>query len=710
MRRERERTLPPMVGLDTWEKICRPYPIRVWPRRLESIESFSDRLLSANAEGTQQRNHLVQAALRLQPSALGEDLWVEILAAKAHVPIELLGTPEAPELRHHDGTTCVSCKVGTGDQWMCRMCAGSRPVRLRSHLESIVCVRHHIWLGSGAAPEAQLEVGDDYLEAERAFQALRARGVVDANTLWELLHVVDPTLADEAEHHILPVTPFPTAVRLWTLLTDEKFTRRFFDPNYAYASTFEFLRTALHAAGLNHEGLDTRTWHYLRPTVLTIREWVDGRAVDEGTAYQAFRDHDFWVDPAIIESFAAPIRPLERFSRYLAASGTDIITADNWREILTHRSAGHGPQHYKAPSDGKTPGICVAGHRVVVPPVRQFADRTSYSCSYCTGRAMLPGESDITATHPGRAQYFDYKANAPLLPNQLHAKNSWNKVNWICAKGHPYVRAASSQCLLKEPCFTCDDLEPLEGFNTIADKQPEIAREWHPTLNAQSAKEVTLRTAERAWLICPYCGKPFDTDVKYRYKNGPGCKPCNLTRAFRHTIADRFPELESQWDATLNGGLSFAEAEGLHIEFTWVCIAGHAYPREAAWRSRHGCPLCTGHVKSDTISALVERYPLITSEFHPTKNRVTKYQMNARFTYVWLCKYGHTRETTLHNRRQSGGCGSCPLERRVAYDTPEQTPSQIKRLQKMSFANLDVATGKTIPTRLRDRVKGSTGD
>lgn len=670
----------PLRGLETWDKICRPYAIRVYLRPLESVESFSERLLASNREGATHRRLLWEAARRIRPADNMHDVWADVLAAKGRAPLDELMSDDGPEIRHADGSTCAACSVGTGAQWMCRECAGPMPVGQRPHLEYVVCVEHRMWVGSGTSPEDQYEVSDEYIEAELAFQKLREQGAADANTLWELLHIVDPALADEAEHHILPAPPFPAAIRMWTLLASNDFMTRFFNPQATYAEAFLYLRQELEAIGFNDDGLAVRVWHYLRFTALNVREWLVERAANEDAQYKPHWDHDFHLPQAVVHRFKQPIGPLEPFRRYLEASGTSDITAENWRSIMTHRSAGHTVGFVKARKASRRPGICAAGHRTDITTVLQIGNRKSSICPFCTGHWAYPGETDITMTHPARALMFDFEKNAPRVPTKYHARfrgSLW----WICPTGHSYKNQVKGQCEREAPCPYCDHRELLVGFNSIADIHPDLAAEWHPTLNTKTPFDLTPRTNERIWFQCANGHPPVQTPFSVR-RRGSRCKGCAMTGIKAFSIAEKYPELRPQWDPKLNGGVRFDDALGIDTDYQWRCERGHVTTRDAWNRSQQKCGMCRGVVKTDTVNGLLEKYPLITSEFDEDRNTIPRIRMNAKDRYWYKCaRAGHVRQADLHQRRHDNGCVDCPPTERIAYGSDEEyvrTPKVVR--------------------------------
>jgi hypothetical protein len=148
-------------------------------------------------------------------------------------------------------------------------------------------------------------------------------------------------------------------------------------------------------------------------------------------------------------------------------------------------------------------------------------------------------------------------------------------------------------------------------------------------------------------------------------------------------IAERYPELRSQWDPELNGGVTFDDALGVDADYKWKCERGHITTRDAWNRSQQKCGMCRGVVKTDSVNGLLEKYPLITSEFCEDRNTVPRIRMNAKDRYWYKCaQAGHIRQTELHDRRQNNGCVDCPPTERIAYGTNEEyvrTPKKVMR-------------------------------
>ena len=70
--------------------------------------------------------------------------------------------------------------------------------------------------------------------------------------------------------------------------------------------------------------------------------------------------------------------------------------------------------------------------------------------------------------------------------------------------GHSYSAVISSRALRGSDCPYCAGSKALAGFNDLAAKAPDVAAQWHPTLNGNLTPEmVTPGSHRRVWWQCP---------------------------------------------------------------------------------------------------------------------------------------------------------------------------------------------------------------
>lgn len=143
--------------------------------------------------------------------------------------------------------------------------------------------------------------------------------------------------------------------------------------------------------------------------------------------------------------------------------------------------------------------ICKKGHKWQAT----VASRTSgYGCPVCTGRQVLAGENDLASQLPAIAAQWHPTKNGALTPQQVTPASN-RKVWWRCEKGHDYEATVAARTLRGSGCPYCSGKKVLAGFNDLATLEPEVAKQWHPTLNGALTPEmVTAGTHRKVWWEC----------------------------------------------------------------------------------------------------------------------------------------------------------------------------------------------------------------
>ena len=144
--------------------------------------------------------------------------------------------------------------------------------------------------------------------------------------------------------------------------------------------------------------------------------------------------------------------------------------------------------------------ICEKGHVWQAA----IASRTSGGCGcpFCNGKRVIPGENDLASRFPNIAAQWHPTRNGKLTPQELTA-GALRKVWWQCSLGHAYAASVSSRTMRSSGCPYCAGKKVLPGFNDLASVEPEIARQWHPTLNGTLTPEmVTAGSHRKVWWVC----------------------------------------------------------------------------------------------------------------------------------------------------------------------------------------------------------------
>lgn len=115
---------------------------------------------------------------------------------------------------------------------------------------------------------------------------------------------------------------------------------------------------------------------------------------------------------------------------------------------------------------------------------------------------------------------WDTQRNFPLAPDQI-SYGSKRKVWWQCEKGHNWQAAVNARtgcgtgcpvCAGRQVaartmngsgCPYCTGRKALPRFNDLATMAPDVAQQWHPTLNGTLTPQmVTVGSHRKVWWVC----------------------------------------------------------------------------------------------------------------------------------------------------------------------------------------------------------------
>lgn len=173
--------------------------------------------------------------------------------------------------------------------------------------------------------------------------------------------------------------------------------------------------------------------------------------------------------------------------------------------------------------------------------------------------------------------------------------NEWDAIIQSRTRGN----AGCPECARKRASSKLSTPNPGES---LAELDPELAAQWHPTKNGPTTPEtVTANSRKRIWWVCATCGNEWEASV-YTRSTGYGCKACATSRsaviyskpAPGQSLAEQDPELASQWHPALNDGLTpgdVTRSSGKKV--WWRCEKGHSWQAFINNRIKaRGCPKC----------------------------------------------------------------------------------------------------------------------
>lgn len=186
----------------------------------------------------------------------------------------------------------------------------------------------------------------------------------------------------------------------------------------------------------------------------------------------------------------------------------------------------HGPEYY---TNGSGEAVHWKCHKCGYKWMTPICDRTrdyKNGCPSCSGKVIIKGVNDLQTMRPELMQDWSDKCNVD--PTTVGC-GSHLSVPWKCHKcgyewdAQIYNRANGKGC----PC--CANRVVVQGINDLATTDPELAEEWHPTLNTLKPTEVTRGQSKQIFWICSKCGNVWKDTLNHR-SGGRGCSQCRKNR------------------------------------------------------------------------------------------------------------------------------------------------------------------------------------
>lgn len=175
------------------------------------------------------------------------------------------------------------------------------------------------------------------------------------------------------------------------------------------------------------------------------------------------------------------------------------------QELLQQWDAGQNgaltPRDVAAATHRKVWWRCEKGH--VWHAVVESRTVGGAGCPYCTGKRPIPGETDLASRFPDLASQWNPEKNGGLTPSAVTVYSN-RSVWWQCERGHAFQMPVFGRTVRGRGCPYCTGRKVLAGFNDLETKEPQVAAQWHPTLNgALTAQMVTVGSHAKVWWQCP---------------------------------------------------------------------------------------------------------------------------------------------------------------------------------------------------------------
>ena len=183
-----------------------------------------------------------------------------------------------------------------------------------------------------------------------------------------------------------------------------------------------------------------------------------------------------------------------------SAGDNDLATthphlARQWHAI---KNAPLTPWAVTAGAHRKVWWRCDRGHEWQAAIFSRTVNTTG--CPVCAGRAVQSGENDLQTLFPGIAAQWHPDRNGTRTPDTISPCSN-RKVWWVCEQGHPYPAVVAARTMHGSGCPYCAGRRALPGFNDLTSAAPNVAAQWHPTLNGSLTPEMITAAAARRGVV-----------------------------------------------------------------------------------------------------------------------------------------------------------------------------------------------------------------
>ncbi len=208
-------------------------------------------------------------------------------------------------------------------------------------------------------------------------------------------------------------------------------------------------------------------------------------------------------------------------------SQTNSLAALASKELLSEwdqQKNKISPDQITAGSNKKVWWRCKKGHSWRQPPYDRASKGTG--CPFCSGKRVAV-ENSLAVLFPRVATEWHPTKNGNLKPKHFTGQSS-KDVWWQCDKKHEWQQKISLRTVRRQNCPYCAN-KRVCADNSLAAVCPELAKQWHPTLNGTlSPSQIISGFDKKVWWLCEkvpnheWQRSPYD-----RQRRSPLCPFCS---------------------------------------------------------------------------------------------------------------------------------------------------------------------------------------
>lgn len=312
--------------------------------------------------------------------------------------------------------------------------------------------------------------------------------------------------------------------------------------------------------------------------------------------------------------------------------------------------------------------LCPKGHTYDMM-INSRTGTNASNCPICSGKRIVEGINDLSATNPEIIQFWDYEKNNKKPTEYGSGSNQY--AFWKCEKGH-FFRSRiynMTHSVKGMNCPVCHNYIIVEGTNDLATTHPELINEWDYSKNILKPTEVHANTNKKVWWKCKKHGHTWDANIYSRAVMGLGCPICSNQRLLKgfNDLETLYPSITKHWNSDKNDNKPSDYIGTKSNKIVWFkCEHGHEWKSSICdFTSGKGCPVCANKRIEIGFNDLATTNPDLVKEWNYNKNNGLKPEMYTYGSDVkvwWVCKNGHEWPAAISSRVHGNGCPKCAKE------------------------------------------------
>ncbi len=215
-------------------------------------------------------------------------------------------------------------------------------------------------------------------------------------------------------------------------------------------------------------------------------------------------------------------------------------------------------------------------------------------------------DNSLADIRPDIVAKWNYKKNGNLTPN-MFSVGSKEVLWWKCPDCGKEWKSSIGD-MTREGVYGCPECSKFQQGKayvklcvnkrgSLAEKVPELAKEWHPTKNGNlTPHDITVGCNKSVWWKCSKCGYEWKAIVESRGLGHRGCPKCagKISSKGVNDLKTKYPDIAKEWD--YEGNYPVKPEDVLpksNIKRWWKCSkCGKKWQSTPNARTRHWLPYC----------------------------------------------------------------------------------------------------------------------